>query len=467
MPEQHPQQRVESDYLGTVGIPADALYGVNTVRGVDNLTVSNRSIGSEREFVRALAFCKWAAALANRDLGVIDDAQCQAIVRACGELADGKHDAFMIVDFLEGSGGTSSNMNANEVVANRAQQLLGGKPGTYDRVHPNDHVNRSQSTNDVYPTAMKIAAHALMAPLIGEVNALAASLRRKAVEFADVLHLGRTCLQDAQPMMLGQLFEGYAALAERLGPELERVRGDLKALPLGGTAIGTGFGAPKGYKARVYAHLAEITAVDFRPAGNAFDAMQNLDTFTRVSAELRTCATSLGKVASDLILLSSGPNGGIAELELPAVQAGSSIMPGKINPVVPMSMVQIGFAVVGNDVCVAQANQAGQLEINHFEPVVADRLYDSIHLLRNGIRLFREKCIDGIRANAPANERHLLDSTAIATALIPKLGYSKVSTMVREAAAENLRLLDVLEERGLLARDEAIRLTRESTLVDA
>lgn len=467
MPEKQTPERSESDYLGTVQIPADALYGVNTVRGVDNLTVSKRSIGSEREFVRAFALCKWAAALANRDVGVIDEAQCQAIVQACRELADGDHDAHMVVDFLEGSGGTSSNMNANEVVANRAQQLMGGQPGIYDRVHPNDHVNRSQSTNDVYPAAMKIAAHALLVPLIHEVNALAGSLRAKAVEFKDVLHLGRTCLQDAQPMMLGQLFEGYAALTTRLGSELEAGRDNLTALPLGGTAIGTGFGAPKGYKARVYAHLVTLTGVDFRPAGNAFDAMQNLDTFTRVSAELRTCATSLGKIASDLILLSSGPNGGIGELELPSVQPGSSIMPGKINPVVPMGMVQVGFAVVGNDVCVAQANQAGQLEINHFEPVVADRLYDSIHLLRNGIRLFREKCIDGIRANVQANEQHLLNSTAIATALIPKLGYAKVSTMVREAAAQDLRLLDVLQERGLLNRDEAIQLTRDSTVVDA
>jgi aspartate ammonia-lyase len=467
MPEHQINHRPESDYLGTVRIPEDALYGVNTVRGVENLTVSKRPIGSQREFVRAFAFCKWAAALANRDVGVIDEVQCNAIVSACRELADGQHDAFMVVDFLEGSGGTSSNMNANEVIANRAQQLLGGKPGSYDRVHPNDHVNRSQSTNDVYPAAMKIAAHVMLLPLIDQVTALAASLRRKAFEFKDVLHLGRTCLQDAQPMMLGQLFEGYAALTERLGVELARVHGDLRALPLGGTAIGTGFGAPKGYKARVYAHLAEITGVNFVPAGNAFDAMQNLDTFARVSAELRTCATSLGKIASDLILLSSGPNGGIAELELPAVQPGSSIMPGKINPVVPMSIVQIGFAVVGNDVCVAQANQAGQLEINHFEPVVADRLYDSIHLLRNGIRLFREKCIDGIRANVANNERHLLESTAIATALIPKLGYAQVSTMVREAAAKDQRLLDVLEERGLLSREEAIRLTRESTVVDA
>ncbi|WP_341646424.1 aspartate ammonia-lyase [Thauera sp. SDU_THAU2] len=466
MSEQKNHQRPESDYLGTVHIPADALYGVNTVRGVDNLTVSKRPIGSEREFVRAFAFCKWAAALANRDVGVVDGAQCDAIVQACRELADGQHDAFMIVDFMEGSGGTSSNMNVNEVIANRAQQLLGSRPGIYDRVHPNDQINRSQSTNDVYPAAMKIAAHALLAPLVGEVESLAASLQGKAEEFKDVLHLGRTCLQDAQPMRLGQLFEGYAALAGRLSAKLKAVRSELEALPLGGTAIGTGFGAPKGYKVRVYGYLAEITGVDYRPADNAFDAMQNLDTFTRVSAELRTCATSLAKVASDLILLSSGPNGGIAELELPAVQPGSSIMPGKINPVVPMSMVQIGFAVVGNDVCIAQANQAGQLEINHFEPIVADRLYDSIHLLRNGIRLFREKCINGIRANVQVNERHLMDSTAIATALIPKLGYAKVSAMVREAAAQNRLLLEVLQERGVLSREDAVQLTRDSTMLD-
>jgi aspartate ammonia-lyase len=357
-------------------------------------------------------------------------------------------------------------MNVNEVVANRAQQLMGSKPGAYDRVHPNDHVNRSQSTNDVYPAAMKIATHALLRPLIGEVHELAASFRKKAQQFKDVLHLGRTCLQDAQPMTLGQLFGGYAALTQRLGDKLDSIRDDLRVLPLGGTAIGTGFGAPKGYKARVYQHLSEITGVEFLPAADPFDAMQNLDTFSRVSAELRTCATSLAKIASDLILLSSGPNGGLGELILPAVQAGSSIMPGKINPVLPMSMVQIGFAVVGNDTCVAQANQAGQLEINHFEPVVADRLFDSIRLLRNGIQLFREKCIEEINADEPVNEKHLLQSTAIATALIPKFGYAKVSAMVREAATQNRNLLDVLQTEGVLSLEEATQLTRDSTVID-
>lgn len=460
------KHRSESDYLGAVSIPEDALYGVNTIRGVQNLTVSQRAIGTEREFVKAFAFCKWAAALANRDLGVLDDAQCQAIVDACREVAEGRHDASMTVDFMEGSGGTSSNMNVNEVIANRAQQLLGARPGMYDRVHPNDHVNRSQSTNDVYPAAMKIATHAMLEPLVGEVDKLADGFRAKADEFRDVLHLGRTCLQDAQPMTLGQLFGGYAALSERLAGKIALIRDELCILPLGGTAIGTGFGAPQGYKALVYKYLRDISGVNFQPAADAFDAMQNLDTFSRVSAELRTCATSLAKIASDLILLSSGPNGGLAELVLPAVQPGSSIMPGKINPVLPMSMVQIGFAVVGNDTCVAQANQAGQLEINHFEPVVADRLFDSIRLLRNGIRLFREKCIKEIKANVSVNEKHLLESTAIATALIPRFGYAKVSAMVRDAAAKDLRLLEVLQANAVLTLEEAIQLTRDSTVVD-
>ena len=460
------QQRSESDYLGTVQIPDHALYGVNTVRGVENLTVSSRRVGTQREFVRAFALCKWAAALANRDLGVIDVPQCDAIVSACKELADGPLDAFMVVDLLEGSGGTSTNMNVNEVLANRAQQMLGGKAGVYDLVHPNDHVNRSQSTNDVYPAAMKIATHALLEPLMAEVRALAASFKVKAEDFSQMLHLGRTCLQDAQPMTLGQLFGGYASLTCRLADEISRVRDSLLALPLGGTAIGTGFGAPKGYKARVYAHLGQITGVAYRSAEDPFDAMQNLDTFVRVSGELRTCATSLGKIASDLILLSSGPNGGVSELELPAVQAGSSIMPGKINPVLPMSMVQIGFAVTGNDVCVAQANQAGQLEINHFEPVVADRIFDSIHLLQNGVRLFRQKCVDGIRAHASANEDRLMRSSAIATALIPRLGYAKVSALVRQATLQNRNLLDVLQEQNLLSRDQALALTRDSTVID-
>ena len=447
--------RKERDYLGDVDIPNDRLFGVNTRRGVDNLTISSRTVGSNAEFREAFARCKWAAALANFEHQAISEAQKNAIAQACAEIVSGAHADSLVVDLLEGSGGTSTNMNFNEVIANRAQQILGGALGVYDQVHPNDHVNRSQSTNDVYPAAMKMATHALLGPLITEMTALAHCFSAKATEFNDVLHLGRTCLQDAQPMRLGQVFGGYAALVLRLARALQLVREGLLVLPLGGTAIGTGFGAPAGYRTSVYRHLTLLTGIAFKAPEDAFDAMQNMDTFSRVSAELRTCATSIAKVASDLILLSSGPAGGIGEIVLPAVQAGSSIMPGKINPVLAMSMVQLSFAVVGNDVCVAQAVQAGQLEINHFEPVVADRVFESIQLLTNGIRLFRDKCVAGITADRTANENNLMQSMAMATALVPKLGYHKVSALVRQSVAAGRPLIDILEESRVLSRPEA------------
>ncbi len=454
--------RTEQDYLGEVNIADHCLFGVNTYRGVANLTISPRTVGSNAAFRKAFAQCKWAAALANFDHQVISEAQRRSIADACAEIVAGEHADSLVVDLLEGSGGTSTNMNFNEVIANRAQQILGGALGVYDQVHPNDHVNRSQSTNDVYPAAMKMATHALLEPLIAEVTSLAHCLANKAAEFDDVLHLGRTCLQDAQPMRLGQVFGGYAALVTRLARALQPVRDSLLVLPLGGTAIGTGFGAPPGYRTSVYRHLGVLTGIDFAAPEDAFDAMQNMDTFSRVSAELRTCATAIAKVASDLILLSSGPSGGIGEIVLPAVQAGSSIMPGKINPVVPMSMVQLSFAVVGNDVCVAQAVQAGQLEINHFEPVVADRVFESIQLLTNGIRLFRDKCVAGITANRAANENSLMQSMAMATALVPRLGYHKVSALVRQSVAEGRALIDILEESHVLSRAEARTLIEAS-----
>ncbi len=459
--------RIESDYLGSVSIPANDLQGVHTERGLSNLSVSGRRVGASREFVRAFALCKWAAALANRDLKEIGAPQADAIVAACEELAAGLHDRFLVIDLMEGSGGTSTNMNVNELIANRAQQILGGGLGKYDLVHPNDHVNRSQSTNDVYPAAMKIATHAMLGPVVDELNQLARSLRKKAEEFCDVLHLGRTCFQDAQPMTLGQAFLGYAALVERLSARLGAAQADLLELPLGGTAIGTGFGSPAGYKRTVFAHLANLSGIPFTACAEPFDGMQNLDTFCRISGELRTAAGSIAKVASDLILLSSGPQGGVGEIELPAVQAGSSIMPGKINPVVPMSMVQIGFAVLGNDVCIAQASQAGQLEINHYEPVVADRLFDSIAILRRGVATFREKCIAGLKASRDTNEAHVLRSSALATALVPRLGYGKVSALVRESAELQRPFLDLLEERGLLTTTEAKSLLRASAQVVA
>jgi aspartate ammonia-lyase len=448
------ETRTESDYIGEVAIPRQKLYGVNTVRGVENLTVAPLSIAHYLEFRVAFAQCKWAAALANRDSGVLSDQQCDAIVRACREIIAGEFEDSLIVDLLEGSGGTSTNMNFNEVIANRAQQHLSHPAGSYDVIHPNDHVNRSQSTNDVYPAALKIATYAMLERLISELKQLAGEFAQKAAEFADILHLGRTCLQDAQPMRLGQTFGGYASLTSRLAEELSAVRNKLRTLPLGGTAIGTGFGAPAGYRSAVYQHLSSIAGVQYCAPSDSFDAMQNMDVFARVSGELRTCSASLAKIASDLTVLSSGPVGGLGEVRLPEVQAGSSIMPGKINPVLPMAMIQLSFAVIGNDVAVAQAVQYGELEINHFEPVVASRIFDSITLLANGISKFRQKCIAGITADVAINERHLMDSMAVATALVPTLGYARVSKLARQSVKEGRPLLAILEETGVLTRDE-------------
>lgn len=456
-------QRTEQDYVGKVTIPADKLYGVNTVRGIENLTVSALNVAHYPQFRDAFAQVKWAAALANFDNNVVTREQCEAITQACQEVIAGRCDSSLLVDLMEGSGGTSTNMNFNEVIANRAQQFLGHAPGSYDVVHPNDHVNASQSTNDAYPAALKIATYAMLGPLIEELSQLAVLFDGKATEFAEVLHLGRTCLQDAQPMRLGQLFGGYASLTKRLAAELVAVRDKLRTLPLGGTAIGTGFGAPAGYRAAVYSHLGNITGVDYQAPTNSFDAMQNMDVFSRVSAELRTTAVSLAKVASDLTVLSSGPVGGLGELKLPEAQAGSSIMPGKVNPVLPMAILQLSFAIVGNDVAVAQAVQYGELEINHFEPVVASRVFDSIVLLTNGIQRFAQKCVKGIQADVERNEKHLLESMAVATALVPKIGYARVSKLARQSVAEGRSLVTILDESGLLSPDATIAAIRKAS----
>jgi len=448
--------RTENDYVGEVKIPCNKLYGVNSHRGDENLTVSPLRVAHYPEFRNAFAYCKWAAALANAENGLFSHEKANAIVAACKELTEGRLDTSLIVDLMEGSGGTSTNMNFNEVIANRAQQLLGHPAGSYDVIHPNDHVNCSQSTNDVYPAALKIATYEMLAKLVKEVRLLATLFDDKAEAYANILHLGRTCLQDAQPMRLGHLFSGYASLTHRLAHELNDVRSKLLTLPLGGTAIGTGFGSPAGYRRSVYEHLSSITGTAYQAPENSFDAMQNMDVFSRISGELRTTSASIAKIASDLTLLSSGPTGGIGEIILPEAQAGSSIMPGKVNPVLPMAVIQLSFAVIGNDVAVAQAVQYGELEINHFEPVVASRVFDSITLLTKGISLFREKCVRGITVNKDINEKHLYESMAVATALVPKLGYARVSKLARQSVLEKRNLLDILEKEGILPISEAL-----------
>ncbi|WP_105375057.1 aspartate ammonia-lyase [Neorhizobium huautlense] len=458
-----PTTRTDTDSLGSRELPKGALYGVATLRGQENFDISFHKLGDAPELLKALARIKHAAAAANRDIGILPADIASAIIEAAVEVENGHHADQFIVDLLEGSGGTSINMNANEVIANRALQILNEQPGTYSRIHPNDHVNTGQSTNDVLPAAVKLAVYDKSQTLIDALTHLAHALEDRSIAFEDVLRIGRTCMQAAQPMRLGQAFGGYAAAIRRLVEKMASVRDEMLVLPLGGTAIGTGLGSASGYRSAVYRHLKEIVGADVRPGENMFDAIQNADAFARVSSEIRICAEVIGKIASDLIILASGPNSGVGELRLPSVQPGSSIMPGKVNPVLPMMMQQVAFAVVGNDAAVSLAALHGQLEINHFEPVFASRLFDSIELLAKSTRIFADKCIAGIEADSEQSLRNLMQSSALATVFVPKLGYAEVSKLVEASVAVRRPFIELAIERGLLTHDEVLRVVREST----
>ncbi|AUG55710.1 aspartate ammonia-lyase [Thalassospira marina] len=458
-----PHTRTDTDSLGSRQIPEGALYGVATLRGQENFNISFRKLRDAPELLKALAQIKQASAAANRDIGVLPAAIANAIIEGATEIAGGEHVEQFVVDLLEGSGGTSINMNMNEVLANRALQKLGKPVGSYDIVHPNDHVNKGQSTNDVLPAAVKLAIYDKSYALIDVLEHLAGTLSDRARAFDDVLRIGRTCMQAAQPMRLGQAFGGYAAAIRRLIAKLRIARNEMLVLPLGGTAIGTGLGAAAGYRKAVYYHLKAIVGAHVSPGEDMFDAMQNADAFARLSSEIRICAEVIGKIASDLIILASGPNSGVGELRLPSVQPGSSIMPGKVNPVLPMMMQQVAFAVVGNDAAVSLASLQGQLEINHFEPVIASRMFDSIELLANSTRIFADKCIAGIEADTEQSLTNLLQSSALATVFVPKLGYAEVARLVQESVASKRPFIELAIERDLLTHDEVLRVVREST----
>jgi aspartate ammonia-lyase len=446
--------RRENDSLGEVSIPPDRLYGSNTARALENFPIQDRVLGEETGLVRAMAEIKQACARANKRLGALEASIADALIKASEEMIAGELDAHLVVPLLEGSGGTSTNMNVNEVLANRAQVLLGHAPGSYDIIHPNDHVNCGQSTNDVLPSAIKLAAYRLAGAAVESILGAATSMHRKANEFDSVYRLGRTCLQDGQPMTLGQAFEGYAAVTDRAARGIERQRSNLLGLPLGGTAIGTGLGATPGFRDAVFRELCDVTSLDLSPAKNRFDGMQNLDELQRLSAELETTSGALAKIAKDLILLSSGPAGGLGEINLPAVQPGSSIMPGKVNPVIPMAVVQLSQLVHGNHACIAMACQDGMLEINHYEHSLASRLFDSLHRTREIGAVFASRCIDGIEANAERSLENLHNSFALATSLVPRLGYAEVSRLVKQSLRDERAFLELAVERGLIEREE-------------
>ncbi len=440
--------RIENDSIGSCPVPADAYYGVHTVRAQENFPISGRIV--HPVLTDSLIEIKKAAAVVHQEIGLLDRRRAGAIIQACDDLLSGRCREAFCVDAIQGGAGTSTNMNVNEVIANRALEIMGQAKGSYQVIHPNDQINMSQSTNDVYPTAGRMALLKLLPGLIAALAGLNRSLAGKAREFDAVLKLGRTQLSDAVPIRLGQEFQAWHATLRRAAGRLKAELPALRTVNLGGTAIGTCINADPRYLARIVPTLNQLTGLKLHPADNLIDATQNLDGLLALSAALRGCAATLSKMASDLRLLASGPKAGLGEITLPARQNGSSIMPGKINPVIPEVVNQIAFAVIGHDVTATLAAEAGQLELNAFEPILFDNLFSDITMLRNGIATLDRHCIQGITANQ-ARCRELLDhSAALATALAPVIGYQKSSDVAKRVVSENRSVREIAEQEHLV-----------------
>ncbi|AXJ08967.1 aspartate ammonia-lyase [Arthrobacter sp. PM3] len=447
--------RIETDSLGCIPVPAAAYWGAHTARALENFTISGIPVSRHPHLVRALAMIKDAAARANCELGILDPRDATAIREACRDIQNGQHHDQFCVDVIQGGAGTSTNMNANEVIANLALEKLGHRRGEYQHLHPIDHVNRCQSTNDTYPTAIKLALIFATEELHRELGNLAASARTKGAEFAGIVKMGRTQLQDAVPMTLGQEFNAFAATLEEDRARLMESTMLMRECSLGATAIGTGITAEAGYQQLVIRALSEISGVALLPAPDLIEATSDVGVFMHISAMLKRTAIKLSKFSSDLRLLSSGPQNGFGEIVLPPRQAGSSIMPGKVNPVIPEAVNQIAFAVAGADTTVTMAADNGQLQLNAFEPVIAHVLLQSISWLEHGARILRQYCLEGIEANTGHLARQTAASVGLATALIPAIGYGAASAVAREALQDGSTILDVVTGRKLLDRDEA------------
>ncbi len=449
--------RIEKDSLGNLRVPEKVYYGIQTQRAVNNFKISGLRLPAR--FIKAQGIVKLAAARANRSLGLLDRKVAGAIEKAALEVINGRHDSHFVVDAYQAGAGTSQNMNANEVIANRAIEILGGKRGDYSLVNPNDHVNMAQSTNDTIPTSIYISAlGALKDDLLPALKGLRDALSKKAEEFDMIVKAGRTHMQDAVPMTLGQEFSGYA---DAVGNDIERIRNASNALlylPVGGNAIGTGINAHKSFRGAVIKEIRKITGIEFRSPLNYFESIQNVTPALEVSASLRGAAITLTKIANDIRLLSSGPRTGFAEIILPAVQPGSSIMPGKVNPVMAEMLNMVCYQVMGNDAAIAFAVQASQLELNVMKPLIAHNLLFSIEILSNGVDTFSKKCVKGIKADAKRC-RELAESTlAIATALNPIIGYAAAAEVSKEAYRTGKTVKEVVIEKGILKKKEADRL---------
>jgi aspartate ammonia-lyase len=446
--------RIEHDLLGEREVPDDALYGVQTLRALENFAITGVPLREFPTLIEALAAVKEAAALANAELGLLPRQIADVVVRACGEIRAGRHHEHFLVDMIQGGAGTSTNMNANEVIANRALELSGHPRGEYQFVHPNNHVNLSQSTNDVYPTAVKLALHAVIEQLRGAMKDLAAAFLTKGDEFAPFIKMGRTQLQDAVPMTLGQEFTAFGHTILEDVERLSEVQGLIREINMGATAIGTGINAPAGYAEAVREHLSRLTALKLITAPDLVEATADTGVFVQLSGVLKRCAVKLSKICNDLRLLSSGPRAGLGEINLPPMQPGSSIMPGKVNPVIPEVVNQVCFDVIGGDITVTMAAEAGQLQLNVFEPVIAFRLLGGISALTNACTVLRERCVNGITANPDRMRQFVEHSIGIVTALVPVIGYETSTEIAREALASGRGVYELVMERGLLTREQ-------------
>lgn len=466
MTEVQTQLRTESDLIGAVELPADVYYGVNTVRAAENFQLSSTRVEQFPELIEALAIIKHAAAAANRDVGALDETIASAIIAAAKDVAGGQlHDQF-ILDMIQGGAGTSTNMNANEVIANRGLEHLGLAKGDYDALHPLNHVNMGQSTNDVYPTALKLALHKMTGTLLESIQVLKDALRAKATEFHTTVKMGRTQMQIAVPMTLGQEFAAWAVMLERAENGLKRVRLDLLELNLGGTAIGTGINANPNYRQRAIEYLREITGLtNISSAPDLIAATADTQIFVDLSGALKRVGLIMSKIANDLRLLSSGPSGGFGEINLPARQAGSSIMPGKVNPVIAEAVNQVAYQVAGHDAAISMAVEAGQLELNPFEPVMARGLFDSIGLLSNAATMFADKCIVGITANEQLMRNVVEGSAGLATVFSPVIGYKAATALAVEATKTGAKVTDLAVEKGLLTSAQVEELITEALAV--
>jgi len=446
--------RTEHDFLGEKQIPVAAYWGVHTARAVENFAISGTRVSAMPDLIRALGFVKKAAARTNQQLGVLDAKRAAAIMSACEKLIAGQHHDQFVVDVIQGGAGTSTNMNANEVIANLALEKLGMEKGRYDALHPNDHVNASQSTNDVYPTAVRIALWFAIERLLASMAILRAGFEAKAHEFREVLKIGRTQLQDAVPMTLGQEFLTYAVMIGEDEARLREARALIQEINLGATAIGTGINAPAGYADIVCRHLAEECGVPVEKAANLVEATQDTGAFVQLSGVLKRVATKLSKICNDLRLLSSGPQAGFGDIRLPPRQAGSSIMPGKVNPVIPEVMNQVAFEVIGNDMTVTMASEAGQLQLNAFEPIMGWSLFKSIEHLSQACLTLQANCVAGIEANRELLAKRVRESVTLVTALNPIIGYEKAALIAKTAIASGAPIAEIAESLGIMTQAE-------------